>query len=274
MRVLGVDFTSQPQRSKPLTVAEARLDGDVVTVDDVRELGSFVEYEALLASPGPWVAAVDHPFGLPADFVAAVGWPRRWEALVAHVAGLTRAAFRETVADFLAPRPSGSRYLRRRVEQRVTYAASPLNLVRPPVGLMFLEGAPRLLASGAAAPPCRPGGDPERVVVEGYPAIVARALIGAAPYKEGGWRTGRARMALLDGLDDRLQETYGLEVRLPEPLRTNALLDERADLLDAVLCAVQAAWAAQRAEDAYGLSPSAPPLEGWIADPALAPHPT
>jgi hypothetical protein len=274
MRVLGIDFTSQPQRAKPLAVAEGRLERATLTIEQLVELASFAEYEALLRAPGPWVAAVDHPFGLPADFVAAVGWPRRWEALVAHVAGLSRAAFRETVADFLAPRPPRSKYLRRRVEQRVFYAASPLNLVRPPVGLMFLEGAPRLLASGATILPCRPGGDPERIAVEGYPAMVARALNGREPYKEGGWRAGRARMAVLDALDHRLEDAYGLHLRLPEPLRTNALLDERADLLDAVLCAVQAAWAARRAGTGYGIPPTAPRLEGWIADPALAPDVT
>lgn len=267
MRLLGVDFTSQPRRGKPLTVARALLDGDVVTVEGIEELTGFAAYEALLREPGPWLAAVDHPFGLPADFVAAVGWPRDWAGCVAHVAELGRAAFRETVADFLARRPMGQRYLRRRTDQRLPYAASPLNIVNPPVGLMFAEGAPRLLASGVTVLPCRPDGDPQRVVVEGYPAAVARALIGKRGYKDGTWRGGRARMELLDALGDRVAGSYGITVALPEPERTNALLDGRGDLLDAVLCAVQAAWAARRPDGRQGIPPGVDPLEGWIADP-------
>lgn len=267
MRVLGVDFTSQPGRAKPLTVAEAWLEGDRLAVRAVAELTSFAAYDQTLRDPGPWVAAVDHPFGLPRAFVAAVGWPRRWGALVAHLAGMERAAFRQAVADFTAPRPPGRRYLRRRTEELIPFAASPLNLVNPPVGLMLYAGAPRLLAAGVTVLPCRPDGDPERIVVEGYPAAVARRLIGRQPYKAGGWRAGRARMALLDGLADRLAPAYGVHVAVAEPCRTNALLDDRGDLLDAILCTVQAAWAAHHADDGHGIPVTADPLEGWVADP-------
>lgn len=267
MRLLGIDFTSQPRRGKPLTVARARLEGDVVVVEGIDELVDFATYEALLRAPGPWLAAVDHPFGLPADFVAALGWPRDWPGCVAHVAELGRPAFREVVADFRAGRPPGAKYLRRRTDQRLPYAASPLNIVNPPVGLMFAEGAPRLLAAGVTVLPCRPDGDPGRVVVEGYPAAVARALIGKRPYKDGTWRGGRARGELLDALAERVAGSYGVTVALPEPHRTNALLDGRGDLLDAVLCSVQAAWSARRPDARFGIPPGADPLEGWIVDP-------
>jgi hypothetical protein len=268
MRVLGVDFTSQPRRGKPLTVAEGTVEGDVLTVTEVRELPGFAVYDAVLGSPGPWVAAVDHPFGLPRGFVAAAGWPLDWAGLVAHVAAAGKAAFREAVADFTAPRPAGHKYVRRRTEELLPFAASPLNLVNPPVGLMFLTGAPRLLAAGCTVLPCRPDGDPGRIAVEGYPAAVVRALVGREPYKDGGWRSGRARAAILDGLEQRLPATaYGLHLALPEPHRTNALLDGRGDLLDAVLCAVQAAWAARRPQGDHGVPATADPLEGWIADP-------
>jgi hypothetical protein len=44
----------------------------------------------------------------------------------------------------------------------------------------------------------------------------------------------------------------------PEPL----LEDGSGDLLDAVICAAQAAWAAKRPR--YGLPEDAPSGEGWI----------
>jgi hypothetical protein len=43
--------------------------------------------------------------------------------------------------------------------------------------------------------------------------------------------------------------------------------DASGDTLDAVLCMVQAAWAAQRhaqGDALYGLPPDLDPLEGWI----------
>lgn len=266
VRVLGVDFTSRPQRSKPLAAASGRLEGDVLAVTELSELATFGEYETLLRSPGPWVAAVDHPFGLPRPFIEAVGWPSQWPACMEHVATLTRPAFREIVMDFKAPRPAGSKNLRRWVErQRVRTAASPLNVVNPPVGMMFLEGSPRLLSAGVTVLPCRPDGAADRVVLEGYPALVARELLLGQPYKDGGWRAGRNRQALLDGLAEGLVDAYGVRVILPEPWRTNVLLDDGGDLLDAVLCAVQAASACRL--PGYGIPASADPLEGWIADP-------
>jgi hypothetical protein len=45
--------------------------------------------------------------------------------------------------------------------------------------------------------------------------------------------------------------------------------DPGADHLDALLCAVQAAWAWRCRDAGYGLPADLDPLEGWITDPAL-----
>jgi len=47
---------------------------------------------------------------------------------------------------------------------------------------MFFEGAPRLVHSGVTIPALQ-SGDPERIVVEAYPGVLARQLIGRAGYK-------------------------------------------------------------------------------------------
>lgn len=47
--------------------------------------------------------------------------------------------------------------------------------------------------------------------------------------------------------------------------------DPKADGLDALLCAVQAAWAWRQREHQFGMPADCDPLEGWIADPATAP---
>ena len=85
-RIRGVDFTSVPRRGKPITLAEAQLDGEVLRVDEVLPLASFIEFEDALAEEGPWVAAIDFPFGLPLRFLDNVEWPRSsWIDYVEHV---------------------------------------------------------------------------------------------------------------------------------------------------------------------------------------------
>jgi len=66
-------------------------------------------------------------------------------------------------------------------------------------------------------------------------------------------------------LNGKLEAGYGLRV---EAARTLAD-DPTGDQLDALLCAVQAAWAWTMREFHYGAPRDADALEGWIADPSL-----
>ena len=70
-----------------------------------------------------------------------------------------------------------------------------------------------------------------------------------------------ARIAIVDALCEgrtRLQ----LKLALSDAQRDTLLDDGSGDALDAVLCLVQAAWAASRAD--HGVPASVDPLEGWI----------
>jgi hypothetical protein len=272
LRVYGIDFTSRPGPGKPLTCAVCRLDGGRLTLERVDEWPAFAPFEELLASSGPWLAALDFPFGLPRDFVAAMGWPAEWPGYVSRVARLTREAFRERVQGFKAGRPPGRKDLRRVVDA-LARSASPLNVTRPPVGLMFYEGAPRLLASPAAVLPNRPRAGEDRVVVEAYPALVARRWLGASPYKEGGAAARaerrRARAALLDRLlSPAAERRYGFSIGLAPALAEALAADPAGDRLDALLCAVQGAWAARQAD--WGVPVHCDAAEGWIVAPELA----
>jgi hypothetical protein len=81
----------------------------------------------------------------------------------------------------MAGRPKGHKYHYRLADRR-SESSSAMMLFRVPVGKMFYQGAPRLLASGVSVEPCRPT-DSERVAVETYPAVVARRLLGRRSYK-------------------------------------------------------------------------------------------
>jgi len=83
---------------------------------------------------------------------------------------------------------------------------------------MFFEGAPRLVASNVTIPMLQYG-DPKRIVVEAYPGVLARQLIGNRSYKQDTRKKQTpdqltARLNLLDKIvSGRLHNRYGLEVK-------------------------------------------------------------
>jgi hypothetical protein len=279
VRILGVDFTSAPTRRKPIVVAHGRVDDDRVSIERVERLPDFAAFDALLAAPGPWVGGFDFPFGLPRELVDALRWPgararsqRGWRAMIAHYASLDRATIRETFARWRATRPVGGKYAHRACEAR-SLAHPSMKLVNPPVGWMLREGAPRLLAAGVHMPAVSRG-DPTRVALEAYPGYVMRTIAGlrgearAPSYKNDarGKQTEAQRDARVGLMSALIDGAHGFELRtdLSIELFRAAVEDATGDTLDAIACAVQAAWAAQRAGANYGLPARIDPIEGWI----------
>lgn len=182
MRLLGVDFTSAPGRRKPIVVAHGTLRGDELRLAHIEALEDWQAFEAFLARSGPWLGGFDFPFGLPREAVSDLGWPRAWEGLVRHCVSLGRSGFRAALDGHRESRPAGRRYAHRATDYPAR-SHSPLKLVNPPVALMFLEGAPRLLdatlammQAGACARADAPGFGlpPEIDPLEGWLATVPR----------------------------------------------------------------------------------------------------
>ena len=118
-------------------------------------------------------------------------------------------------------------------------------------------------------------GDPSRVALEAYPGLVMRAIAQArgeqrAPsYKNDapGKQTPAQRDARAGLLRALVSGAHRLRVRaaLPRALAEAAVEDATGDTLDAIACAVQAAWGAARAAQGYGIPRGVDPVEGWIA---------
>lgn len=267
MRILGIDFTSRPRRRKPITCLEATLDGDRLVAGDLRLWSDFAEFEAALSAPGPWIAGIDFPFGQSRLFIENIGWPRRWGGYVAHAASLGRQGFRAALDDYRSDREPGDKE-HRRATDIAAGSISPQKLYGVPVGLMFFEGAPRLLEAGVTVPGLTQG-DSGRIVVEAYPGVLARSIIGRRSYKNDQRKKQtrdqlQARLELLSVITSGgLLLKYGLHVEAPIDLAN----DPGADHLDALLCAIQAAWAQINRDRAFGCPADVDPLEGWIADP-------
>jgi Protein of unknown function (DUF429) len=272
VRIYGLDFTSAPGRRKPLIVLSCALRGDSLRVEDSETLTNFGDFEDFLQRRGPWVCGMDFPFGQPRSLITALGWPQSWEGYVRAVGELPKKEFENRIRADMALRPAGSKW-RYRLADRRSGSSSAMMLFRVPVGKMFYQGAPRLLASGVRVEPCRRNGD-TRVAVEAYPAVVARRFLGRTAYKRDATPDTQerrsARETLLAGLESAaLKEVYGFVVEIDLRWREEFISDPSADALDSLLCAVQAAWAYEKRDERYGVPPECDPDEGWILDPAL-----
>jgi hypothetical protein len=163
-------------------------------------------------------------------------------------------------------RPVGEKYPHRATD-RPAGAHSPVKLVNPPVGLMFLEGAPRLLAAGVMIPGLHRG-DPARVAVEAYPGLAARAVTRQSYKSDASRKQTPARRATRSMLVSRLLcdgGPFGFRLEGPCGLLRSLTLDPTGDRLDAVLAAMQAAWCQRRRAQGFGMPREVDPLEGWIA---------
>ncbi len=240
------------------------------------ELHAIADYREALRALPPSLVAIDHPFGMPRTFLEDLDWPRDFARALERADALGAEGFRAEVAAFRDRQPTGRKHPNR-VADDVAGSASPVNVVNPPVGRMWQACGPVLLDVGADVRPGRPRRDATITVVEGYPALVAEALVGTRSYKaeSPGGDTAerrRARQALVEALGGATcRDVYGVTVRLPARHRLAFREDHRADLLDAALLAVQAAWAGRRPD--LGVPADADPVEGWIVDPATVPGP-
>ncbi len=271
--LLGVDFTCAPGRRKPITVARGRLVGSVLQLVRLEAVESLAGFDALLVEPGPWCGAFDFPFGLPREFVESLALGQSTAAVSAELQRrcADRMAFRALIDAWNNARPEGQPLPHRRTDRAMpgVTSTSPLQTRYVPVGLMYFEGLPRLLAAGATLPRLH-AGDPERVAVEGYPGLLINELIGRRSYKNSAAPDRLiARKDIVDALEQG-KSRLGLRLKLTHAQREALVDDASGDRLDAALCLLQAGWARMRPHG--GLPDAVDAVEGWIttADAAAA----
>ena len=232
-------------------------------LEKISTLQAFAQW---LAEPRPWIGGFDFPFGLPRELVEHLGWPTDWRECMRHYAGLTRSQIRDTFAAYCAARPVGNKFAHRRFD-KLAGSSPSMKWVNPPVAYMLHAAAPLLLEAGVSIPGlCE--GDPQRVALEAYPGLLARELIGRRSYKsdEKAKHTAErliARKDLVTALEQG-RSRLGLALKLTHAQRDALAEAASGDSLDAVLCLVQAGWAAVQGAPRYGLPEQLDPLEGWI----------
>jgi hypothetical protein len=266
-----VDFSSAPSPRKPITIAVGELQGDVYQLDQVVEVPGWPMFESFLAHEGPWLAGFDLPFSLPRELIEHYGWPTRWVDFIRWYELEPRDHLRQAFKAFCDGRPAGQKFVYRKTD-RPAGSSPAMRWTNPPVAWMLQAGAPRILKAGLCVPCLDPGRDaPEcqRVALEAYPGFTARHISKASyksdqPSKHTPERL-KVRQSIVDALIEGDSDRTGLKVRLllTESWHGQLILDGSGDLLDAVICALQAAHASGQPN--YGLPLDTDPLEGWIA---------
>lgn len=282
--LLGCDFSSSPNARKNIVLAWGRVEEGHVVLQRLERLTSLAALGAVLAQPRSWVGGFDLPFGLPRELVESLGWPQDWDTCIRHFASLERAHIRSLFAAFCDARPVGSKFAHRACDALAGSSPS-MKWVNPPVAYMLHAGVPLLLAAGVDFPGMHPG-DPQRVALEAYPGLLAREVLdGWTPKAQGiGRRSYKSddkakqtpqRLAARSDLVQALEAgqgvhgplRLGMRLQLTASQRTELVADASGDALDAVLCMLQAAWAAHQhavGKPRYGLPGYFDPLEGWI----------
>jgi len=268
LAVLGCDFSSSPSRRKPIVLAWGRCQGARVHLDRLQRCDSLTEWGQVMAQDGDWVGGFDLPFGLPRALVAQLNWPLDWRACMDHYASLDRAQIRASFKAFCDARPVGHKFAHRATDGPAGSSPS-MKWVNPPVAFMLHAGVPLLIQAGVHFPGLHPG-DPRRVALEAYPGYLARAVLGGRSYKsDDRAKQTPERLIARKDLIHAMEMGQALDMRLvlSHAQRDALAEDASADSLDAVLCLMQAAWAAQRqaqGDALYGLPAQLDPLEGWI----------
>ncbi|MEN9759470.1 MAG: hypothetical protein RL676_619 [Pseudomonadota bacterium] len=268
LRVYGVDFSSAPSRKKPITIAVGTLVGDQYCMDQVVAAPDFGAFDAFLMHAGPWVAGFDLPFSMPRALIEHYGWPTTWPEFIQWYGQQDRAVLRGCFKAFCDARPAGQKYVYRQTD-RPAGSSPAMRWTNPPVAWMAHAGAPRLLRAGLTLPGLCVGADPEaaqRIGLEAYPGFTARK-VSTRSYKsdEVAKQTEERRHVREQLLGALIAGRAGLSVRLSasHPWRLAMVADGSGDLIDAAICALQAAHAVRQPR--FGFPDRVDPLEGWIA---------
>ena len=267
--MLGCDFSSRPTRRKPIVMAVGSCARGRVLLHGLHKLDSLDAFDRWLREDRAWIGGFDLPFGLPRELVETLGWPLQWVALIEHYQALSRLEIRNTFAAFCDARPVGGKFAHRATDGPAG-ASTSMKWVNPPVAYMLHAGVPRLLAASVRLPGLheQESTDGRRIALEAYPGLLAREVLAARSYKSDDKAKQTparliARKDLVTALENG-QTRLDLRLKVSHAQRDALIDDASGDSLDAVLCLLQAAWAAHRGAPRYGLPPAMDPLEGWI----------
>jgi len=271
--IIGVDFSgARADTNTWMTRGFLTSDGSL-SLDSAVRIRRDDLYHALISVPTPAVAALDFPFGIPAQFAAHItrGHPAYemstlWDAVARMSADDFIAARDAFVAAHGEPKRAGDlKY------HRESY--SPLHTVNPNMVPMTYHGINLLRRWHGEhprrwhVPPLPPAASAENTValLELMPGALLRSL--GLPFK--GYKRGRDSTTRRTKILDSLATASGIAIPNLAVFRADCLAND--DCLDSMVAAVGAAMWAQDQSRFRHPAPNElddARLEGWIYVPA------
>ena len=267
--IVGVDFSGH-RDDRNTWVACGRLGpGGSLVLDNVQPARRAGLHDLLATVPTPAVAALDFPFGVPAEFARRLSpacspqvMPDVWQAVSDMTADEFLAARNRFVAEHGELKRSGD-------ARHFPESYSPLHRANPNMLPMTYEGM-RLLHRWHGSDPTRwyvpplepPAGSARSVtLLELMPGAFLKAV--GLPHK--GYKKGRRSAALREQLTDALAGASGIALPDLDSIRMGCQASD--DFLDAVVAAVGAAcWMLDHGRFRHPQPEERNParLEGWI----------
>lgn len=240
------------------------------------------DYEAFLQAPTPvlsgpdtiraMIAAFDFPFGLPKGLLQAWHWNTMdYRDISLRFAEHSRQYWVDRLKAFCDARPVGKKFAHRACDGPAGSSPS-MKWVNPPVVFMYREGFLRLIQAKWALPGFSQSMPAAQVPValEAYPGHLARSALGKLSYKSDSDPRDAVRRAHREHLLERLASQLPIDFQISPDDRHAMIEDGQGDLIDAWMCAIQAAWAAMKGPPRWGVPVDLDPQEGWITSLDLA----
>ena len=274
--IIGVDF-SGARADKNTWVAQGRLDATgSLMLESAWSIRREDLYHLLADIPAPAVAALDFPFGVPAQFAAFLS-PRRppsdmpglWEVIASITADEFIRERNRFVTQHGEPKRAGDRKYH-------PESYSPLHAVNPNMLPMTYQGIRMLRRWHEERPhrwqvpplPFATSDDAAVTLLELMPGALLKSL--GLPYK--GYKRGRHSIQRRTQILDSLSRKSGVQLPNLETVRKDCLAND--DCLDSVVAAVGAAmWTQDCARFRHPKPDELPDalLEGWIYVPLTPP---
>ncbi|OUT96798.1 MAG: hypothetical protein CBC01_07710 [Betaproteobacteria bacterium TMED41] len=290
IKVIGLDFSSAPKKTKPIIVAvgclkylqnhNKKIKTNFVSLNSFIELKSLDDFTSFLALKQNWIGGFDLPFGMPRQLIEGYNWPTDWEKFVQFYCCKDREYLKACFKAWCDSRPAGKKYAWR-LTDLAAGSSSAMRWTNPPVAWMMHSGISRMLRAGLIFPAHSDAISVNevyeevvkkksrrkflKIAFEAYPALLAK-VITKDSYKSDDQRkqnTERlnSRKLLLTGL---INDEAGLNLKLmiSKEMSETVLQDGQGDFLDSVICMVKVSSSILKTN--FGLPQNIDPLEGWI----------
>lgn len=273
MKIFGINFTENPSPKNSISIAICDFKKNHgLSVHKVESFSSLADFEAFLKLKGPWFAGVNFPLGQPKQFLEKMSLPAGWNNYIKNIHKWKPSEFEKKVKQYTTKLPKGTK-LPLRITDIFAGGESPLkNKGSHSLG-RFYEGTQSLLKSGVSIFPCYPKKD-NRIVIETLPSLVARRF----KVQEGHGKKKKSESEIIHkevikGLETpEFEHDFDFKLFIDDTLKLHCIEDVKGNSLDAILSAVQTAWAYNVGKPNYGIPDLHHPSiqsEGWIIDPSL-----